>query len=211
MNTVNKFLILILLTTVPLANAAVGGGGGDEVLNGGAVVQCKSGVQLLDFEESPFPLKKFSEQKYQDILKTVLNELKEKMPELADQYTRQTADFENKSEFKAQKTLSEIKDRGDYSFPKGCTVEQAAYRRKKPLLGQKNFVVSQDLWEKLNPADKAGLVVHEIVNQHFADLGEANSRKARNFVALLFSEKLQTLSKTDLRQYFQDMKVPIYQ
>lgn len=207
---------------------------GNRVGNGGNLVQCeepkgsdKKQLQLLDFYESfgmtgpdlfkLDPSKKDLNDK--DILQNRLDLLAKVAPKLADQYSRRTKTIQNEIEFKTGVSLSLAKDAVEAFLPsdKGCSLKQVVIRKEqKPVDGEKRFLFDQTLWNKLNPEQKAGLMLHEIIYEHFAkleskvDREKRDSRKARKLVAKIFSKDFEKLTSGEFWLYIKSLEVPVY-
>jgi hypothetical protein len=57
--------------------------------------------------------------------------------------------------------------------------------------------------------NNAGLMSHEIIYEHFSKLGEADSRKAREFNALLFNAEMEAQTKESLKKIIEKYCLPI--
>ncbi len=204
-----KSSIFILLILTPFHLFA-----GNEVGNGGDVIICKENVQLLDYFEAKnfnFTIANFNEQDdYKKIVIKILDAFSATDQKLADQYKLRFTKMDDLIEFKSDVNLADIPDSHHELVPKDCNLKQIAIRRpdeKNPKL----FLIDQDLWNKLDHTNKAGLVLHEIIYEHFLYLGEKNSKKARYMNALithLASDKA-TLPKT-YKTLLQELSIPIY-
>lgn len=66
--------------------------------------------------------------------------------------------------------------------PKGCSVEQTVnYQSDNRIL------VNGEIWAAMSETQKAALVLHEATYRHLRNYSETDSRRARHFVAYLFS------------------------
>jgi hypothetical protein len=90
-------------------------------------------------------------------------------------------------------------------------VVQIAIRRNEASSLNKRFTVNQELWKKLSETGKAGLVMHEIIYEHFFKLGETDSVKARTFNAYVFSDQIQQDNSKVFWNLIKELKVPVYQ
>ncbi|UXR65096.1 hypothetical protein EZJ49_02395 [Bdellovibrio bacteriovorus] len=205
-----KKLILGPLLTISLTASA----SGNRVGNGGDVVTCPAQTELLDFYESDLKLQNFDgKNSYREIAGDVLKNLARLSPVQARNYQRRLSQFIDESDFKADVTLTNIRDSKHLFKPKDetCKVRQIAIRRQDASSVSKRFLVDQDLWNKLSERSKAGLILHEIVYEHFYKLGEDNSIKARSLNAYLFSEQAQNAKPADYWKIIREMKIPLYQ
>lgn len=187
-------LFFLLLASAPAeANNKVG--------NGGNVVECKAhkktkakaSVRLLDFYEHEVTLET-NEKDPLVIAGKALDQLQSAAPKLAEQYRLRLKEISDELDIKPGVKLTIVEDSLHLFQPSSphCKVTQIAIRRHNPTGSEKRFLVSKDLWTKLSPADKAGLLMHEIIYEHFSKLGEWNSVKARKVNALLFSGKIES-------------------
>lgn len=202
-----KTLILILSLIVFNAYAS-----GDRVGNGGDVVKCKDSVEILDLHESPEPLKKMTASGHNELVAEVLENLKRLNPEQSRQYSARVKTFYDSVEFKAGISLVDVKDSKHVYLPKShdCRLVQIAIRRNNASKMTKQFIIDQDLWKGLSDRSKAGLVLHEIIYEHFFKLGEDDSSKARILNAYLFSERAFSDSPKEYWDLIKSLKVPIY-
>lgn len=186
---------------------------GDRVGNGGDGVACSDKTELLDFYESSLPLKSYKlEQSYKEITENVLSNLERFNPAQAKQYRRRFSEFFDETEFKSGASLINIKDSRHLFKPKdkNCKIMQIAIRRNEESVVMKRFLIDEDLWNKLSERSKAGLVLHEIIYEHFYKLGEDDSIKARAVNAYLFSEKSYQDGPDVYWKTVKDLKLPIY-
>ena len=201
---------LILLLLISLKSYA-----GIEVGNGGDVIVCKDKIELLDYFEAkqnklePIVSKK---EDYMVIATDILTKFKKTDQKLAEQYLRNLKDFPAAVEFKKGMTLRDIKDSKHDFIPSGCELKQIAIRRWHNITnrGGKKFIISRDLWEKLTPTERAGLVLHEIIFEHFIYLKVNDSNKARFMNGVIAHLANDKELKIPYRQMLQNMSLPIY-
>lgn len=207
----------------------------NKVGNGGNVVYCaneKAGeyhAQLLDFYEENFENSgdgvessknnfKSTEQKStanfemltpEKIAELKFLKLKDINPRISEQYLRRLHEIQNELEFKKNVTLTVIPDSFHYYKPisKNCSILQIAIKKNLKSKAEKRFIIREDLWKQLSSTDKAGLLMHEIIYEHFAKLGEENSIKARKFNRFLFAA---SVNKKDFWALIKDLQLPIY-
>lgn len=202
--------ILILLITGFWAVA------GNRVGNGGDVVFCKdtNSWELLDFHEARLNSVKLEVSDKLDpweIAKDRLKPLETLAPKLYRQYSRRLESMRSDVEFKDHVKLTNIKDSLHTFVKKGCNVQQAALGLGFSMGNDKKaFVVSSDLWKKLSANEQAGLLMHELFYEHFFKLGIKNSRPVRQFVSLMFSSKINELTRPDFWAKVNKWDVPIY-
>src|SRR5262249_21252593 len=63
-------------------------------------------------------------------------------------------------------------------YPQGCSPGQAAIQIKKQFPEDKTFTISKEMWDKMDPNSRAGLILHEIIYEEMISLGEDNSVNA---------------------------------
>lgn len=184
----------------------------NRVGNGGDVVKCKDSIQLLDFYESGRPLVSFENNDYKTVLRKVVERLERVNPKQAKQYKKRAQEIESEIDFKENIELVDISDSHHLFKPASgdCKILQAAVRKNYSMKDKSRFIINQTLWGQLNEVHKAGLLMHEIVYEHFYKLGEKDSIKARQFVALYFSPEFETMKVNDYFKALRDAKIPIY-
>jgi len=186
---------------------------GNEVGNGGDIIQCKDSIQLLDFYEAKeYDFIVPQEKKYEDykkILSDILDNFSKLDKKLALQYKNRMNEIESKIDFRSSITLTDISDSNHEMLPKNCQLHQIAIRRKEEKR-EKLFLINKDLWDQLNSINKAGLILHEIIYEHFLYLGEKDSKKARLMNALIFHNGTKTLLPDIYKKMLQSNQIPIY-
>jgi len=93
--------------------------------------------------------------------------------------------------------------------PNGCKSRQTIIRRAV-FDGNKRFAVNKALWDALSARDQAGMIMHEVIYEHFSKLGEEDSRKARKLNALLFSPELDEMNEGKFWLFVKKLEVPLY-
>ena len=186
---------------------------GNEVGNGGDVIICKNSVLLLDYFEAEllkYSLPSYENQKtYLSIANEILETFSKTDKKLSDQYKKRLAEIISETDFLPSVRLTEIHDSKHEFLPKNCQLKQIAIRRKDPLNG-KTLLINQDLWQRLSETHKAGLILHEIIYEHFFYLGERNSKKARFMNALLAHLASKGSLRRPYKSILQAKKIPIY-
>ncbi len=189
---------------------------GNRVGNGGDIVFCEKqrSYEILDFHEARLNSVVVSKSKKSDpykIVKERLELLKPLAPALHKQYTRRLKSLRSDIEFRESIDLTDVKDSLHAFLGKGCKVKQAALRLGYPKYNKgKRFVFDKGLWGKLKANEQAGLLMHEIFYEHVFKLGLKDSRPVRQFVAFLFSEKINSISKPKFWANINEWGVPIY-
>jgi hypothetical protein len=181
----------------------------------GNVVECKPTlnqkkniVRLLDFYEHDLAPKIEGDDPYK-IAENTLTRIATISPALATQYRERLQTIRAEIELKANVKLSSIDDSHHLFRPsqKNCKIRQVAIRRRDPIGDEKRFLVSKDLWDRLDPVNQAGLLVHEIAYEHLSKLGEEDSSKARKINAMLFSGKMEG---EKFWATIKELRLPIY-
>lgn len=190
--------------------------GGNEVGNGGDVIVCREkgeikSIQLLDFYESTIKNQKEISTTLTDensILKEVQSRIFLIDPKRGELFERKIQAFHQETHFLENAKLVDIPDSFHIVLPKAkdCKLEQIAILDKSQKDPKKKFIIDKNLWEKLGPLDKAGLVMHETVYDLFADLGEKNSIKARSYNSFIFG----TYDSKEYWKFVKDLRIPLY-
>ncbi len=197
----SKVIVLMLLFATAQANT-------NKIGNGGNLVVCdKQMPLLLDFYENQTKTPESKERLHTDVAIEVLNKISEVAPKLAKQYRERLKTIESEIEFKDGVILATVRDSFHIERPKDCAVVQVAIRKAKTALEEKQFLFRKDLWEKLDPVNKAGLLLHEIIYEHLSKLGENDSRSSRRLNAYLFSSKSD---KNGFWPLVKELRIPIY-
>ena len=188
--------------------------GGNEVGNGGDVIVCKDNkVMLLDYHEAKdygFDINlKEDDVGYRPVLLNIISEFKKIDSKLADQYLKRLNEIDIEINFKESVDLVDIPDSYHVSLPKSCELKQVAIRLKEMRNG-KQFVIDKDLWRKLDTGHQAGLILHEIIYEHFLFLGEKNSKKARYMNGLISHIGSGNKLKVSYKELLRDREIPIY-
>lgn len=206
MKTLKLFLLISFSSVSAFAN-------GHRVGNGGDVVVCPKSQEVLDFYENSGAVRGFATEKTKEnVLEEVLRNLERLSPRQARQYKNRVLQFAAETEFKKDVALTDIKDSKHLFEPKdpACAVMQIAIRRREVGLEGKRFVVDENLWNKLSPRGQAGLILHEVIYEHLAKLGEEDSIRARKLNAYLFSNKVFADSQDSYWKFIKDLNIPIY-
>jgi len=104
--------------------------------------------------------------------------------------------------------LKDIPDTDSNFFPAHCEVEQIVIREVPEHSDDPTFTFSKDLWDAFSINDnandhRAGLILHEVIYEHFIYLKEPNSRRARYYNTLVLSDKFDNWT---LYKYWTKMK-----
>lgn len=99
--------------------------------------------------------------------------------------------FHENAVFWPDANLPNIEDSNHITLDKKCDLRQIAIQNYKRVAGDKDFIISEYLWNKLDEINKAALVLHEIIYQEMVNkFGHQNSTHARYYNVLLMSDKL---------------------
>ncbi len=183
----------------------------NKVGNGGNVVLCadkKSEAVLLDFYEhevKPESVKKDAVEIATDYLK----KLETVAPYLSAQYLRRLNQISSEIKYAEEIEIVDVPDSKHLFKPlsSNCKVVQIAVRNNLATSKDKRFLIRKDLWDALAPVQRAGLLVHEILHEHFTKLGEEHSEKARRVNATIFGKEIKT---TGFWKLIKELELPIY-
>lgn len=187
---------------------------GNRVGNGGDAVICDDSIQVLDLFESKSISDKFkSKSDVTEVHSLILEKLARLSPDQEKQYRTQLQNFLANADFKDNITLVEIDDAKSVfaSNSKKCKIKQLAIRKNLSLSTESKFIIDNGIWKKLDVTNKAALMFHEVIYEHFYKLGERDSVKARKLNAYLFSDDFLNSNKADFWKLIKELKVPIYQ
>lgn len=206
-----KIFFLLILSSAIHAQTNTLMTNGNGVGNGGDLVICNDSLELLDFVEARMKGEKLilSESiEYKAQVQKVISRLQALDEKLFKQYSKVFSTIDHRLKFIPNASFRDVPDSLEIALPKGCRIEQAAIQRFE---GKKNLInISQDLWSKMSSSTKAGLILHEIIYEHFILMGEKNSIKARAFNAFLNSEKATQFDRKRFVQYCRDMGIRLY-
>ncbi len=185
--------------------------GGNEVGNGGDVLVCQDSIMLLDFYEAKIKDKKeisASLEKYEDIITKVINNISKADPKRGQLFQKKSQLFFKEVSFLSDVKLTDIPDSSHIVLPhdKRCKLEQIAILDKNQKDSNKKFIINKNLWDKLDQSNQAGLIMHEIIYEYFALLGESNSIRARKYNAFVFGD----YSSDQYWKFVKVLRLPIY-
>ena len=198
-----------IVAAIALVLFALPASAGNRVGNGGDVVICPEKSTLLDFYERP-PVAAAGAKDYQAILAQRIAALAKAAPKLAEQYGRRAKSIGNEIDFKADVKLTDVKDSLHAFEPDddNCKVRQIAIRQNQPV--GKRFLIDDRSWKALDAQNKAGLILHEIIYEHLAKLGQTDSRKVRKLNAHIFSSAIETEGSGKFWLMIKDLEIPLY-
>lgn len=202
---------LILLSVLAFASSSFAG---IRVGNGGDAVICPSGVKLLDLYEGEKLGGRFLDAAgtSDKILGQRLALVKKIAPELGQTLEKRHDEFQ-KSHKLVDSELTDIDDAHNVVKPecKNGKIEQIAVRVNGASAPEPKWLLREDLWKQLSERDRAALVLHEIVYEHFnGALGEKDSVKVRRFVRFVMSKDFENGDKEAFWKFISDQKLPIY-
>ena len=184
---------------------------GNEVGNGGDGIICGKEIELFDFYESKqhmrYKIKPFKGNWY-EITSTRIKTLKKLAPHLYKQYSKVLEKIHDRLEFIPNANFRDVEDSYEVAVGKNCKLVQLAIQQD--VEGERKVRISMDYWKQLSDSDKAGLILHEIIYEHFIALGEKNSIKVRHFNSLLSSERIHRFTKQEFNSLVRKLKIPIY-
>ena len=204
--------MFLIISFSAQAQNRVGNGGNLAICGKGQVVRQ---AQLLDFFEAggfDYDLPFISKIDNQDlILQDRLKVLAGLAPKLAAQYQRRLPEIKNEWDLKKDIKLTAVNDSLHAFSPKekDCSIQQIVIRLPNLKEG-KRFLVDEDLWKILTEAQKAGLVMHEMIYEHLAKLGEEDSRNARKINALIFSPRFSKMKSGEFWLFIKDLHISLY-
>lgn len=200
--------ILCVLLSFPISTFA-----NNRVGNGGDVIQCPARTTTLDLYESSEVLQNSTETNEYVFASKILSGLVSHAPDLERQYQNRLKALQDEIEIKPDIELEDIKDSKNLFKPKdkNCKLRQIAIRKNLKSSQSKRFIVDKDLWDQLDSQNKAALLTHEIIYEHFHKLGMDDSTAAREFNRFMFEERFKKISKKEFWAFIASLKVPIYQ
>jgi uncharacterized protein YdhG (YjbR/CyaY superfamily) len=182
--------------------------------NGGDAVFCPSPsgssalphVELLDLFEAR-SLRGIQEvpssgMSHLEVLSRVLNDVKRRMPNVAESWRYEMDFFFKNVRFLQGQRLVDVPDSMHVAVPGGCELRQLAIQREPVLPGDMWYTVDQDLWDLLSENHKAALVLHEVLYRRGLAQGASDSATIRYLVALLLADQFQTKTDKDLFEMF---------
>lgn len=198
---VSSFVCFAALAQTPALAESIVGNGGDAIVcrNSSGVIRS---AEMLDIYEARLmnglsvQLGDAGLSPLQKVLMATsrLTKLDEQR---AQKYSENARAFLSNASLLPNVTLTDIPDSEHLAVPLGCQIEQVAIRREQLLPGQKRFVVNKDLWDKFDNNNKAALMLHEVIYEELFLGGARDSRMARWFNGLMFSNSISRLSADD--------------
>jgi hypothetical protein len=200
--------LIVLLMNITFA--------GNEVGNGGDAIICpKKAPVLLDFYENrnaklPYKIRKSEKTDEYEYLRDIWDKLSKTSPRFYKKYSADLMRFKNRVKLVSGESFRDVKDSFHISVPKGCRIVQLAIQRKDAQSKETVFYINKDIYEKMDAKQRAGLISHEIIYEHFRYFGQNHSVNVREFNRFLFSEKLVASGKEGFVKFIQEMGIPGY-
>lgn len=196
---IHSILSIVLFSALALA--------GNDAGNGGHGVVCRSlsgeviSIKILDFYEAEqlwgIHHQLGTSGTYMERVALALNRLKRVDPYRAERYQKHAEEFAAKAKFLPGVTLVNVPDTAHLAFPKGCLVEQIVNQRAPQFPEDSRYVVNLDLWNLLDDANKAGLVLHEVIYREAIEKKKTNSRGARYLNANITAVEFESITHPD--------------
>lgn len=185
-------LILASLSSLVLAKGGVNGGGGRAVVCRDGAGKIKT-AELLDLWEARV-IDKLTLRKalptYRANLVDALTRYNNVLgysfgTDPATSLESQLKEIESATTFLPDSVrLESVDDSKEPAVPVGCKVEQLAH-----LYEDRRLLIQESIWNRLNPQNKAALIIHEMMYYERREQGDSNSRTARRWVGAFFSTK----------------------
>jgi hypothetical protein len=121
------------------------------------------------------------------------------------------ANFERESVRLNGITLVDLDDSQHILVPDGCKIEQIAWQNEPQFSRDPRYKIDNDLYSKMSgPADRAALVLHEVIYREAVSLHHSDSRAARAMTAMVASGDLAGMDYESYRALVQtELKFPL--
>lgn len=179
---------------------------GDQVGNGGKIIVCRSeqeeiiSTKLLDFYESEILYSlasDFTGDSYLEMAANAAARLEAFDSRRANRYRLQVEDFLQNTRFVTSPLIETPDSDHIVAPPFGCNLEQVAIQLKPSFPQDRLFTINRDLWDAMSDADKAGLVLHEVIYNEAIARGHKNSIGVRYINAVVSSDRISSMSETE--------------
>jgi hypothetical protein len=206
MKLLQTVILLFCLGILTPSHPAHAGGG---VSGGGNVLACvdasgKESFQLLDYYEATraggfgFDLDLGPGKAYPDMIKYVLKRMAQYDGYRSRVYQSLADSFIKDSFFSEEDSATDSEDLGGgFVKPKGCEVKRVVILRSDAQMivsGSKiKYELVRHLWDRLDEATKAGLIIHEISYREVLKKGARNSLAIRRFVGFVSSKNIASM------------------
>lgn len=199
-----KTLFLLLLSINSHAAKEVG--------NGGDAVVCRDSTgaiqkaELLDYYEArtlrALVPKFLDTADYAGSLKLLLERLARQEPQRAAAYAKQAEGFTAEASILPGVELVDIPDSRHVVVPRGCAVEQAVIQNSPRFPRDKRYVVSKEIWDALDGANRAGLVLHELIYREAIDGAKADDSITVRYLTSLIAADAFDIPFAEKREVF---------
>lgn len=180
---------------------------GDELQNGGDIIACP-GLEVptyrsLDIYEGKMVYKLEPLLIQQDDYRVIVSKLIDRIEKFdinrANLYRSFLRNFEKEVQMIPGSEFGNIKDEGFIALPQGCELRQAAGQFRTSTPDGIKYIFNSSIWDYMNPATRAALVMHEIVYREalLPKKGPLTSAKVRYFTAYIHSSKMARGTATD--------------
>ncbi len=200
------FACLVTLGLAAVASAGV------EVGNGGDAVVCRNqdqsikSVELLDYYEARVEKGLKINLNVNDSVEKNVKTLIERIS-IKDNQPKQFLNvymkaFANEVKFLPNTELVDIPDSHHMTFPSNCRVEQLAIQKQPVYPQDPRYTINQDLWEKMDSANQAGLIMHELLYRRLIETyHKGGSEQIRYINALLAADVVKSMKVTEIMRY----------
>ncbi|MCF8059969.1 MAG: hypothetical protein K9K67_11775 [Bacteriovoracaceae bacterium] len=204
-----KTILFLIFLSSPFSFA------GNEVGNGGDLLKCPNKpLVLFDFAEDSFKkmdaLKKNAELNEYKIVESLIAKIKDLSPAIFKKYSNDLASFPKRIKFIKGEVFRDIEDSKHVSLPKDCELLQVAIQQIDPLTKDTVIAINKDLYDQLDPVNKAGLILHEIIYEHFKFYGVTNSVEVRIFNRYLHSLEVKSGTNKEFNDFLERIAIPSY-
>jgi hypothetical protein len=103
----------------------------------------------------------------------------------ADLYREYLQAFPREWSLVDDQEFRDMPDEGQVDVPDDCEAHQVAVQRQPATSLERRYMVSLAMWRRLDPLDRAGLILHEIVYREGLTRGHDDSYYVRQLTALL--------------------------
>ena len=203
MKTKSILIFVALITVLGTQNALAAGREG----NGGNAVVCRDAnkkiltAELLDYYEARvmrgMNLTLGSSSSVRDDFNFLLNRLAQISPKRVEIFSSWADRFSQDSVMIPNITLLSSEDSHHIIIPDGCSVEQVVVQRAPEFPGDRLYTISKDVWDSLNAANQAGLMLHEFLYREALTYGHQDSVAVRYFNSVVATLDGFSAIKTD--------------
>lgn len=190
------FLLTFNVLTISVSSYALE----QRIGNGGNVVVCESTSELLDYYEARVQRQERIqtydiEGSWPHKVNSLLERLKRVSPKRAEVYQKQADEFLAEAIILYKTRFVEIPDSDHITLPVGCSIVQGIVQVEPDLPGKKRYTINGDLWDTLDEATRAGLILHEIIYREAISYGHKNSIAVRYLTGFISSERMTSVTQ----------------